>query len=226
MASFREQVQAIAHSAKSLDERIKELRALGLTKSDVEELLHQELYKKQNADEAARLKRRAENVNKRIEKSAKKTIISGKMKCLAIRQPWATLIAAGVKDVECRDNMVPPCKRFLVAASVTRAARTLDEVLDGKLLEEVNGYIQRGILPPYKEWPTGAIIGYVDIDKVTYEEVESPWGANHDGIKYILKNAHMLDAPILGKNKATPFFYNVEGYDEQHLPPAHVVEKK
>jgi hypothetical protein len=42
----------------------------------------------------------------------------------------------------------------------------------------------------------------------------------------VLKNAHMLDEPIYGKNKATPFFYNVDGYDEEHLPPAHKINKQ
>ena len=147
------------------------------------------------------------------------------MKALAIRQPWATLVAAGIKDVECRENMRPPCKRFLITASVTRDAQRLEDVLPDDLLEEVNGYIQQGKLPPYEEWPTGAIIGYADIDNVTYDPVDSPWAYGHEGIKYVLKNAHMLDNPILGKNKATPFFYNVEGYDEDHLPPAHIVKQ-
>lgn len=148
------------------------------------------------------------------------------MKTLAIRQPWATLVAAGIKDVECRDNMVPPCKRFLITASTTRDAKRLEDVLPDDLLEEVNGYIQRGQLPPYEEWPTGAIVGYADIGQVTYDPVDSPWAYGHEGIKYVLKNAHMLDTPIYGKNKATPFFYNVDGYDEEHLPPAHVVKLK
>lgn len=92
------------------------------------------------------------------------------MKCLAIRQPWAMLIAAGIKDVECRDKLVPPCKRFLIAASKKRDAKRLGDVLDGQLLDVVNGYIAKGILPPYEQWPTGAIIGYVDIKEVTYEQ--------------------------------------------------------
>lgn len=147
------------------------------------------------------------------------------MKTLAIRQPWATLMAAGIKDVECRENMVPPCKRFFITASTTRDAKRLEDVLPNDLLEEVNGYIRNGQLPPYEEWPTGAIIGYADIDKVTYDPVDSPWAQGHEGIKYVLKNAHMLDTPIYGKNKATPFFYNVDGYDEEHLPAAHVVKE-
>lgn len=55
----------------------------------------------------------------RIAKKAK-THNRSPMKCLAIRQAWATLIAAGIKDVECSDKLVPPCKRFLIAAGRDR----------------------------------------------------------------------------------------------------------
>lgn len=147
---------------------------------------------------------------------------SGKMKALAIRQPWATLIAAGIKDVECRENMVPPCKRFLIAASSTKlpwSAMTRAEQLIAQQ------YIDAGLLPPYEYWPTKAIVGYVDIDRVTYDDVDSIWARGYRGIKYVLKNAHILDEPIYGKNKATPLFYNVDGYDDKHLPPAHKIER-
>ena len=145
------------------------------------------------------------------------------MKCLAIRQPWAMLVACGIKDVENRNAMIPPCKRFLIAASVTRDAKDLRDCFDSHGYNLITNYIKKGILPPYEQWPTGAIIGWVDIDRVTHDYVDSPWAAN-DGIMYVLKNAHLFDTPIYGKNKATPFFYNVEGIDENHLPPSHVVK--
>ena len=39
------------------------------------------------------------------------------MKTLAIRQPWASLIACGVKDIECREAMSTKCRKIFVAAS-------------------------------------------------------------------------------------------------------------
>ena len=176
-----------------------------------------------NHTAAERNIKRASGITHRIAKKNKAPNRIRQMKCLAIRQPWVMLIAAGIKDVECRDKLVPPCKRFLVAASKTRDAKRLDEVLDGQLLDEVNGYIAKGILPPYVQWPTGAIIGYVDIKEVTYGDVASPWGCGVDGIKYVLKNAHMFNKPIYDKNKATPLFYNADGYDNRHLPASQVV---
>ena len=146
--------------------------------------------------------------------------LSGSMKALAIRQPWASLIACGVKDVECRDTMVPPCKRFLIAASGTKERL---EYLPPFVLDAVNGLVEKGVMPPYEYWPTKAIVGYVDIDRVTYDDVDSIWAEGHQGIKYVLGNAHVLEEPIYGRNKATPLFYNVDGYDDEHLPAAHKV---
>lgn len=149
------------------------------------------------------------------DKVIEEELSGGHMKCLAIRQPWATLIAYGIKDVECRNEMVPPCNRFLIAASGTKEPW---DILGPEEEAIVREYQDKGILPPYKEWPTSAIIGYVDIDKVTYDPVDSIWAADWPGIKYVLKNAHVFKEPIRGKNKATPFFYNVEGIDEEHMP--------
>ena len=219
MDSFREQVQHIAHAEMGLEVKAAQLFSLGLTKADVNNLLYREL----NHTAAERNTKRASGITHRIAKKNKAPNRSRQMKCLAIRQPWATLIAAGIKDIECRDKLVPPCKRFLIAASKTRDAKRLDEVLDGQLLDVVNGYIAKGILQPYEQWPTGAIIGYVDIKEVTYGDVASPWGCGVDGIKYVLKNAHMFNKPIYGKNKATPLFYNVDGYDNQHMPPSRII---
>lgn len=143
------------------------------------------------------------------------------IKTLAIRQPWATLIACGVKDIECRDAMKTKCRKIFIAASSTKVAwHELDEYVQKTLLE----LERKGIIPPYNQLPQKCIIGYVDIVDVTYDNVDSIWGRNWDGIKYVLRNAHELDEPITGKNKATPYFYNVYGYDEEHLPAAHVVD--
>lgn len=140
------------------------------------------------------------------------------MKTLAVCQPWASLIVAGIKDIECRNKMRTQCRKIFIAASGTKYHwDTLGPWVQNEYLK----YQKMGVLPPYKELPTKAIIGYVDIVDVTFDEVDSPWGYGHDGIKYVLRNAKVLDEPIYGKNKATPYFYNVEGYDEDHLPAAH-----
>lgn len=143
------------------------------------------------------------------------------MKTLAIQQPYASLIALGIKDIECRDNMKASCRKIFIAASLNR--KSWDELPD--FVQKVVLDLEKaGIMPPYKEWPTKCIVGHADIVKVTYDDVESIWGRYWDGIKYVLSNAKVLDEPLYGLNKATPYFYNVEGYNENNLPASHKVD--
>lgn len=143
------------------------------------------------------------------------------MKTLAIRQPWASLIACGVKDIECRDSMPTKCRKIFVAASGTKVPWS---ELDNTVKNVLANLEKAGKLRSYDKLPTKCIIGYVDIVNVTFDPVESVWGRDWDGIKYVLENAHELDEYIYGKNKATPYFYNTEGYDENNLPAAHKVD--
>lgn len=143
------------------------------------------------------------------------------MKTLAIRQPWASLIACGVKDIECRESMPTKCRKIFVAASGTKVPwNELCPMVKGVLTQ----LEKAGKLPSYDKLPMKCIIGYVDIVNVTFDPVDSIWGRGHNGIKYVLENAYELDEYIYGKNKATPYFYNTEGYDENNLPAAHKVD--
>lgn len=143
------------------------------------------------------------------------------MKTLAFMQPWASLVACGIKDVELRDKMRTKCRKIFVAAS---GSKWKWEELSPFVQSEYKKYEAKGILPSYDKLPQKCIIGHVDIVDVTFDQVGSPWEEGHIGIRYVLRNAHLLDEPIYGKNKATPYFYNVEGYDEEHLPPSHVAK--
>ena len=140
---------------------------------------------------------------------------------LAIRQPWASLIACGVKDIECRESMPTKCRKIFVAASGSKVPWN---ELDDMVKDVLTSLEKAGKLPSYDKLPQKCIIGYVDIVNVTFDPVKSVWGRGHNGIKYVLENAHELDEYIYGKNKATPYFYNTEGYDESSLPAAHKVD--
>lgn len=143
------------------------------------------------------------------------------MKTLAIRQPWASLIALGIKDVELRDAMPTKPRKIFIAASGTMVPwEELDEMVQTLILN----LKEAGIMPEYKKWPTKCIIGHVDIVKASFDHVDSVWGRDWEGMKYTLRNAELLDEPIYGLNKATPYFYNVEGYSENHLPKSHKVD--
>jgi hypothetical protein len=86
------------------------------------------------------------------------------MKALAIRQPWATLIARGYKDIENRTWRTSFRGRFLVHASL-------------KFDHEGYAWVQSEIglsLPAPSSYPRGGIIGSVELVDVV-EESASPW---------------------------------------------------
>lgn len=107
------------------------------------------------------------------------------MKTLSVRQPWASLIVAGVKTIENRSRPTRYRGRVLI-----HAGRTIDH--DG--MATVNeAMAEVGSVPSVDEWPTGAIIGCATIVDCVTESVdeffEGPFG-------YVLADAVEFDRPI------------------------------
>ena len=118
------------------------------------------------------------------------------MKLLTIKQPWASLICLGIKDVENRtwrqDSLIG--ERLLIMASKKdeNMAATYE-----RWRKEYQRLVADGIVPPLNELPKGVIIGYVDI--VSIEDVsDSIWAADSTHLKYILSNAHLFQIPLPG----------------------------
>ena len=140
------------------------------------------------------------------------------MKTLSVRQPWASLICSGMKDIENRtwQPAQVPC-RILIHASSAKLPKSwvkkAGPFLAGKLLNAVD----YGWIPPVEELPTSAIIGYVDVVGVTTDS-QSLW-AEENCQQWQLENAYVFDEPICDvKGKLNLFEYDL---DENDLPPAH-----
>lgn len=118
------------------------------------------------------------------------------MKLLTIKQPWASLICLGIKDVENRtwkqNSLIG--ERLLIMAS--KKEENMDST-NNRWREEYQRLVADGIVPPLSELPKGAIIGYVDV--VSIDEVHnSIWAANSSHFKYVLTNPHLFQTPIPG----------------------------
>ena len=220
MENLRTTVSRIVASSLPLEQKIAQLKDLKLTKSDIQQLLYKEIAQ----EEERKVHAKGEEKIKRFRLSHQTP--NNTLMALAIRQPWATLVASGIKDVELRDKMIPPCDRFLVVASKYRERTPLEQILSDEQYAAVKPYLDNKTLPPLKEWPTGAIIGWVDIAEVTYNDINSSWALGHIGIKYVLKNAHMFNQPIYEGMKATPIFYKVDNLTIENLPPSRVVTNR
>lgn len=130
------------------------------------------------------------------------------MKAISVKQPWATLIAHGFKDIENRTWMTRQRGTVLIhaskgmtlnewdhamefAAPMLRAAMELDPTLEAKM----------DALLGFKEQQRGGIVGVVDIvDSV--RSSPSPWYMGEVG--FVLANARPL--PFTPYKGALGFF--------------------
>lgn len=129
------------------------------------------------------------------------------MKTLTIKQPWASLIAHGVKDVENRGWNTRFRGKFLV-----HAGKTVDT--EAKLTKkQIDACIKAGLLKQAEDgswdwlidFPRGAILGEVtlnDVSPMKYEmsDEDSIW---KEELSYglMLSDAKLLDKPVPAKGK-------------------------
>lgn len=137
------------------------------------------------------------------------------MKCLSVKQPWASLICSGIKDVENR-SWIPKNKpdKILIHASQTPLVKQLGRLpwfYDGM----IENAIVQGEIPNLDKTPVSAIIGYVEI-KEFVKESDSPWMDYESEWKWVLGNAKLFKNPIPYKGKLN--LYDVPEIDENNLP--------
>ncbi len=122
------------------------------------------------------------------------------MKALSVRQPWAWLIASGIKDVENRSWKTNFRGRVYIHAG---AKFDMSALKDSRIKTvEYGGLVTvrqcYSIFWMSLEWKSGAIIGEVDIiDCVT--ESDSPWFSGPYG--FVLANAVLYETPIACKGQ-------------------------
>jgi len=140
------------------------------------------------------------------------------MKALSIQQPWASLICAGVKDVENRTWKTSHRGKLLIHVSGTKTS--IEKLIRSQPIEYVAEIMNQsetfGQLPIPEDMPIGAIIGYVDVVDCI-DDSKSEWAAPGQ-YHFILKNAHLFDKPIMNvKGQLHLFDYPIE---EKDLPPS------
>lgn len=123
------------------------------------------------------------------------------MKCLSIQQPWASLIAHGIKDVENRTSkmLVPPQRVLIHVGSKMRSPELLNELplcyeIPVQFAEEIGAFDRNAPLAK------SAIIGYVDVVDIV-DDSKSAWAQYaQEGEKplfhYLLANAKLFKTPI------------------------------
>lgn len=119
------------------------------------------------------------------------------MKTLSIQQPWASMICAGIKDVENRTwkaAQVPG--RILIHASSKKVTKNFNETIPECWESQIANHQLFGNLPGCQEMPTSAIIGYATVTEFA-DETDSIWDGGTDIIKWKMEDAWLFDEPIL-----------------------------
>lgn len=136
---------------------------------------------------------------------------------LAVKQPWASLICAGIKDVENRSWQTDYRGRIYIVASSTNVNADFDNKLYApEILQTVKEAVEKGNIADIHELPQSAVIGYVDLIDCTGESVESIWssGSLREGnINWVLQNAHVFEQPLLPGFKAKLKLFEIPELD-------------
>lgn len=144
------------------------------------------------------------------------------MKTLSIQQPWASLICAGIKDVENRTWKAAKLPgRILIHASSKKVTNNFFNEVPLDWMINIGNAVLYGNIPQMKDLPTSSIIGYVTVKEFA-DMTDSPWDGGEGVIKWVLEDAYLFDEPITGVDgKLHLFEYDI---DENNLPPAHKVQ--
>ena len=147
---------------------------------------------------------------------------------LSVKQPWATLICSGIKDIENRSWQTDYRGRLYIVASSTNVTSDFE---NGYVPQEWQNIITeqqlKGNLPDLHAFPQSAVIGYVDLVDCTGEAVDSVWsvGSIADGnVNWVLKNAHIFNHALFPGFKAKLNLFEIPELDEDNLPPSKIIE--
>ncbi len=139
------------------------------------------------------------------------------MKALSIKQPWASLIAHNIKNIENRTWKTKFRGRIFIHASA-KDAGALYELLNEKQIEAMSNHWTAA--PPFPDRPVSAIIGEVDIVDCVINH-PSIWAEKSDWqevgwtekqiYNWVLANPVLYEKPILNvKGKLSFWDFNNE----------------
>ena len=146
------------------------------------------------------------------------------MKVISIKQPWASLIMSGLKDVENRSWKIneTPCKILIhCGGNIDKPALTYLEYGFSEPGTEYINAVKMGLVPGIKELPRRSILGYATITKCE-SGYPSIWSSDEPGqIQWVIEDVFEFDQPITDiKGQLGVFSYPL---DENSLPSAHRV---
>ena len=146
------------------------------------------------------------------------------MKVMSFQQPWASLIAAGIKDIEKKSWGPEELPEHLLIHATPNSIITIEGSCPLEWMQIVKNEQTFGNLPDNSDMPTNAIIGYVTLDKMKKRTVSRSFSLKKDEeYSWLFKDAYLFDEPIMIVNSKL-FLWDYD-LDENNLPPAHKVKR-
>jgi hypothetical protein len=125
------------------------------------------------------------------------------MKALSVKQPWASLICSGIKDVENRSWHTLYRGPLFIHASLSYDKEIqLSNLVGMRLPLELLNPITFGDLP------CGVVLGKVELADIVID-YQSPW-ADPDCYHWVLKNAVLFEKPLPAKGKLGLWEFDIE----------------
>lgn len=142
------------------------------------------------------------------------------MKAITIEQPWASLIALGIKDIENRSFQPDNADRILIVAGDRKIPDDIFEQIPIEYSATIGNHILMGNIPQFDQLPSGAIIGYADIAGYSsaIDEDTSIWGLGP--VMWHLENAHIFDKPQLSDTNSRTDIFDIPEINPDNLPSA------
>lgn len=129
------------------------------------------------------------------------------MKAITIKQPWASLIAHGIKDIENRNWRTNFRGRVLIHSSAKGDIANFGCLQPNQRLKVLNTPMSR---IGFNDLPFGSIIGSVEIVDCV-QNYASVW-ADKGVYNWVLSNAVLFSEPIPAKGKLS--FWDFDGLKE------------
>lgn len=141
------------------------------------------------------------------------------MRAISIRQPFASLTAAGIRDLDVSNRDTKYRGRVLIHASSRRVGKECGKDMSIEQYCRLRNAQALGVIPYDEEMPLSSIIGIAELVDCTTEQTDSKWDSGN-GIRWVLRNPRVFDTPISGI-KGKQGLFDVTELTEEILPSLH-----
>lgn len=141
------------------------------------------------------------------------------MRVISIRQPFASLTASGIRNLDVSNRDTKYRGRVLIHASSRRVGKDCGKDLTVDQYCQLRNAQALGVIPYDEELPLSSIIGFAELVDCTTEPTDSDWDPGN-GIRWILRNPMIFDTPIMGI-KGKQGLFDIPELTEDKLPSYH-----